>query len=342
MAKTRVTVAESICYDFLCSIIRLHNNRQLTPEQNPDPDIQAWAHRYWQQMPEWVVAAAESFFNLQTSFGLTLCGLVESSGTNAVIDFLSYLQTVPASQLVARFLTTGGGVGADVSAQMVEDMQHQQAAALRFVQEAISFGPEEKWRVLEYLLQPERTKDQLLRLLSWHYEHIYCHHEAQVSDFLRQASKDLRDRLRYDDEYLRLLLPYDRGRPPKALTIALSYYYEASQYYDVLDAVYLFGFRYQEDIERRHSVFAGAQVFKALADETRLRILKLLLQRPRYGHELAQKLSISNSTISHHVAILAISGMVIAYKQDNRVYYRIDKSGIYTVVHEALERLLAE
>lgn len=342
MAKTKVFLAETPCYDFLCSIMRLHNNRELTADRKANPDIQKWVQQYAGTLPDWVRQTAGGFFNTETSFGLMLCGLVGVSDAETVPELIAYLETIPAADLLTRLLSSGGGLGADVTPHLIKQLQTDQAAALRFVQTEMPFNPEDKWRVLEYLLQPEQTKGSLIQLLSWHYEHVYRHDESRVVALLQKASQDLRERLRYDEEYLRLMIPYDRSRPPKALTIALSYYYETEIFYDVMDAVYLFGFRFHEDIERRHSVLAGVQVFKALADETRLQILKLLLQRSWYGHEIAQQLSISNSTISHHVSILAHCGMVRAFKQENRVYYQLDTAETKRVVSDALDRILAD
>src|SRR3712207_6336785 len=42
-------------------------------------------------------------------------------------------------------------------------------------------------------------------------------------------------------------------------------------------------------------------LFKALADPARLRILGLLAERPRAGHELADRLGLTPPTISHHM-----------------------------------------
>src|ERR687890_3583 len=51
-------------------------------------------------------------------------------------------------------------------------------------------------------------------------------------------------------------------------------------------------------------------VFKALSDPARLRILGLIAERPLAGHELADRLSLTPPTISHHMRRLVAARLV--------------------------------
>jgi DNA-binding transcriptional ArsR family regulator len=50
--------------------------------------------------------------------------------------------------------------------------------------------------------------------------------------------------------------------------------------------------------------------FKAMANESRLRIVGLLAQRERTVQELAETLSLKEPTVSHHLAVLKALGLV--------------------------------
>ena len=50
--------------------------------------------------------------------------------------------------------------------------------------------------------------------------------------------------------------------------------------------------------------------FKALADETRLKMAALLASKPRSGEQLAELLSIKAATVSHHLSKLADAELV--------------------------------
>ncbi len=66
-----------------------------------------------------------------------------------------------------------------------------------------------------------------------------------------------------------------------------------------------------------------AIVFKALADDTRLRILRLLSLEELNVWELGSILDLPQPTISRHLAILRSHSLVIDRRDGNRVFYRV-------------------
>jgi DNA-binding transcriptional ArsR family regulator len=53
-----------------------------------------------------------------------------------------------------------------------------------------------------------------------------------------------------------------------------------------------------------------AETFRALGDESRLRIVALLARRPHYGEELAESLGLRPATITHHTKLLRTAGII--------------------------------
>lgn len=68
---------------------------------------------------------------------------------------------------------------------------------------------------------------------------------------------------------------------------------------------------------------AQARFFRALGDPTRLAIIQLLLERPHTVGELAEKLGLSQSRVSTHLACLRWCLFVHAERQGRRVVYSI-------------------
>ncbi len=66
-----------------------------------------------------------------------------------------------------------------------------------------------------------------------------------------------------------------------------------------------------------------ASILKALADDTRLRLLESLLIRDRCVNELASQLKCSQPHASHHLRILRESGLVEGIKEGRQVCYRV-------------------
>jgi ArsR family transcriptional regulator len=77
-------------------------------------------------------------------------------------------------------------------------------------------------------------------------------------------------------------------------------------------------------------------VFKALADPSRRRILRLLRQRSMTAGEIAAQFSLAKSTLSGHFNVLKGAGLIQEEKQGNSIVYSLNLS----VVEEALAAVM--
>jgi ArsR family transcriptional regulator len=66
-----------------------------------------------------------------------------------------------------------------------------------------------------------------------------------------------------------------------------------------------------------------SRFFKALADETRLKILRLLDVREMCVCEIMVALDLTQPTASHHLGLLENAGLVKARKEGKWVFYSI-------------------
>lgn len=83
-----------------------------------------------------------------------------------------------------------------------------------------------------------------------------------------------------------------------------------------------------------------AAVFKAFCDDNRLMILEMLQSGEKCACKLLQALSISQSTLSHHMKILCDSGIVTSRKEGKWTHYSINPAGSAYAV-KLLETLTA-
>ena len=95
-----------------------------------------------------------------------------------------------------------------------------------------------------------------------------------------------------------------------------------------------------------------AEIFKALADPTRLRLVKLLSERvpgevepdecgggPLCVNALARKLGITQSAVSQHLRILRQARLVKGERRGAHVHYSMDRDGasrVKAVLRETL------
>ncbi|MEN8135616.1 MAG: metalloregulator ArsR/SmtB family transcription factor [Thermodesulfobacteriota bacterium] len=67
----------------------------------------------------------------------------------------------------------------------------------------------------------------------------------------------------------------------------------------------------------------GHELLKSLADETRLAIIRQLLDGPRSVQELNTLLGVEQTLFSHHLKILRQTGLVVSKRSGKRVIYQL-------------------
>jgi DNA-binding transcriptional ArsR family regulator len=77
--------------------------------------------------------------------------------------------------------------------------------------------------------------------------------------------------------------------------------------------------------------------FRALADQTRREILRMLRGGPRTSGELASQFDSSWPTISRHLAVLREAGLVLAERQGQEIYYELNTSVFQDLVHHLMD-----
>lgn len=65
-------------------------------------------------------------------------------------------------------------------------------------------------------------------------------------------------------------------------------------------------------------------VFKALADPTRRRILRLLNGREMTAGQIAEQFAISGPSMSHHFNILKQAALIYARREGQLIYYSLN------------------
>ena len=88
----------------------------------------------------------------------------------------------------------------------------------------------------------------------------------------------------------------------------------------------------------------AVQLFKALADETRLRILNLVAHRELCVCQIVEALGLGQSKVSRHLAHLRNAGLVNDRREGLWMYYSLadPKDGIHERVVELLKRSVCE
>ncbi len=78
-------------------------------------------------------------------------------------------------------------------------------------------------------------------------------------------------------------------------------------------------------------------IFKALSDRNRLRIVSMLAEGEMCACKLLENLSVSQPTLSHHMGVLIRSGLVEGRKDGQWMHYSLNKSRIDSLVSDLKE-----
>lgn len=83
-----------------------------------------------------------------------------------------------------------------------------------------------------------------------------------------------------------------------------------------------------------------AELFSALGDTSRIRIIGALTTREMNVGELAALAGISHSAVSHHLRHLRQMRLVRARKEGRHVYYQVDDAHIGDLFRRGLEHVI--
>jgi DNA-binding transcriptional ArsR family regulator len=84
-------------------------------------------------------------------------------------------------------------------------------------------------------------------------------------------------------------------------------------------------------------VRSSNRAFRALADETRRTILRLLRDGPLTSGEIANRFDSSWPTISRHLAVLREAGLVTAVRAGQEIRYELDTSVFQDLIQHLIE-----
>lgn len=82
-----------------------------------------------------------------------------------------------------------------------------------------------------------------------------------------------------------------------------------------------------------------ADLFRLLGDTTRLRIVLACLEAPIAVNDIASKLDLSNSLVSHHLRLLRAARIVKADRHGKQVFYAAADKHISGVLADMLEHI---
>lgn len=206
-------------------------------------------------------------------------------------------------------------------------------------------------RCRRVLADPEGAKSQLLNVLEAYDEAIFRDEMAHVREPLqraRAAAEELLALLPTVDAIERLTGGYTLADDLalRRITLAPSVFIHPFMSARVDEAegeaLIVFGARSSHFLKYEQVPVDPALIvgLKALAEPTRLKVLRLLGRRPMYGPELVRVLGLAQPTVHQHLAQLRAAGLIRQERTKGGMRYTVRRDAT-TATLRALERLFA-
>ncbi|EHR32332.1 ArsR/SmtB family transcription factor [Helcococcus kunzii] len=94
----------------------------------------------------------------------------------------------------------------------------------------------------------------------------------------------------------------------------------------------------EQQIEK-NIIDSTSEFFKILADNTRLHIINLLLDREMFVNDIANALNMTNSSISHQLKKMKDNDVVKSRKDGKEVYYSLNDDHVKSIFLTTIDHI---
>ena len=88
-----------------------------------------------------------------------------------------------------------------------------------------------------------------------------------------------------------------------------------------------------------NTLYDTAELFKNFSDSTRIRILYSLFDKELSVTEIADKLNMNQSAISHQLRILKNSKLIKNRRQGKTIYYSLADDHVFNIITQGIEHV---
>lgn len=227
----------------------------------------------------------------------------------------------------------------------VEDLNDQSQEFYFEVIDKLDIEPEQKWNMAKAFINYKKFSEELGEILDGVISLIKdCIKDMDLltkgcvdywTEFLKE--KDLSEFIqKYFNINLELnevtdnihIIPFIFGCNSLALSVG---YKETSIRKEQSYLLMYTGILYSEHFNMSLRWFDKTEVnayLKLLSDKSKMDILLFIKEKKAYGQEIATQFNLTTATISHHMSALHSGGFINLERDNNRIYYSMDKENI--------------
>ncbi len=333
---SNTTIKYNICYEFFSSLANLISRRQGIKPRQVDNDEIKRIENYYDTLEQEMNPIMKQDFDLAllNFSGIFIAFYEIATKFIEVEDCLQELKSITTHELLNRYLRR---IHVDLN---VSDADSDLIAAINKnpITDTKSADAES---FMLYKYHAAEIKHRYCSLLESYYHKFFKKFSPHLQQFMdktvqiHQQSYDsnpnrfMNELIWYKSEY-----ELEHHKPVFIYTLYFSYAGQALWNFD--DGYYHhYGFTLLERLDNQNEKQL-ALLFKTLADSKRLQMLKLLSRKSLYSKELAELCQLTPATTSYHMSKIVESGLAkIEWRQNNKVYYSLNKEAVRSKLREA-------
>jgi len=182
---------------------------------------------------------------------------------------------------------------------------------------------------------PEQTMDRIRNFMDRFYFEYFEKIEDQIENFLKQKLVKHQqlfdnDREKFISEIVKVSFDGMEGSD-----IDYEYYLgymnisKLSYHKDENKVYCYYSYQFEKLFDPEFLDKQLVEFFKTLADETRLKMLRLLAERSYYSKELADELGLNKATVSYHMKMFNRFNVIdVTLGKNKRIYYSVNKKNL--------------
>ncbi len=269
---------------------------------------------------------------------LPFLAALENPAIEGIAELIKHLESSDEQYL--PFLITKSAIGTKCSKEYVPELLENYISHL---------SPEEenlREKLRECLKNPLEMQARFCLLLRQFYENVYKPFEADINNTIEAKVAYYEQQFDTDpaafaNDYFRINLSNCEKKPAVYLSLFMqvgSLLFRSKDGSDVIILGIHSDKRFGREVMKNRLV----SFYKLLSDEKRFQLLELISDSPKYVNELAELLDLAPSTVSHHLGYFIRSGIVLAARDEHRLYYSLDHKKVRELFEKSIKLFIKE
>lgn len=253
-------------------------------------------------------------------------------GSKSIEEYISFIENISEHSLKIMLVKTLIDDKLKNDDDCIEKIANNKENILGFIKE-LDINKSSKWDLYCFIDNIEKYKQEFIILIKDYipiFNKLYKKQSKFIDETNNYITKGISSTgIEFIKEYTNNFISL---KDFKKIYIASSYFDSYLIYFTLrsnTENCYLVvGPYHKEIINQNDCMETYLKILKNLCDKTRFGIMKYILDDKRYGQEIAEKFNISNASVSYHMNNLLLLNLVEISKQDNKVFYKLNKKRI--------------